>query len=436
MPTAIANDWIRVDDVVDYLKPANDGDAVRLYDSTGEHWIQIRSTAGNRQIQTGTDTSDGQQFRWDAPTTLLTLRGLTASEWFKIENNVDGVIFEVFANNTISLHGNTTLESGSFLRGTTGQDIGTTLAPFDQMFAESFVAKNPGFVFQSTTLDDQSLANVGATFAISGGQGLEFSITQDLSAAVESSFLGNSGTQRHDVAATFGSNPVTGTKCIIGHNGTDAFVTCGAGALNLSPRTGRTVANDTLAFNPRTTNPGALVDGELWYREDTDVLHLRANGATETILTDVNFPDREFDAYDAAGGTDISGGFTDVPLDTEREETADFSHTGSSASVTINTAGKYLVTYAVTAEITFAGTETRAESKLQVDTGGGFADLAGTLSACELGLSAAPGGTMTRTLIYDAAAGDVLKIQAQRSSGTATVELVASGSSLTIRRTG
>ena len=39
-----------------------------------------------------------------------------------------------------------------------------------------------------------------------------------------------------------------------------------------------------LLFDPRSANPSVLADGEVWYLDSTDKLHLRANGQTRTLI--------------------------------------------------------------------------------------------------------------------------------------------------------
>lgn len=40
---------------------------------------------------------------------------------------------------------------------------------------------------------------------------------------------------------------------------------------------------DVLNLTPLTADPSPLADGMVWYRGDTDTLHLRANGVTKTV---------------------------------------------------------------------------------------------------------------------------------------------------------
>ena len=139
---------------------------------------------------------------------------------------------------------------------------------------------------------------------------------------------------------------------------------------------------------------------------------------------------QRFDAYDGTGGTSTSGTWVDVPLDTEREKTGDFTHTGSSAEVTVAKAGVYKVTARVSVEET-ASSDALAEMRIAKDSGSGYAGVAGT--AGYVFLPATDGaGTMEVTALLTLAASDKLKVQFQRASGSGTVEALADGSSLTI----
>jgi hypothetical protein len=144
-----------------------------------------------------------------------------------------------------------------------------------------------------------------------------------------------------------------------------------------------------------------------------------------------------FHAYDTTGGTTISTGWTDIPLDTEVKDGSDYTHdlVTNNDEVTINSTGYYKLTYDVTFNNASTTTDRNAITALQVDTGGGFAELVGTRSAANLSGSGSGNfrGTASCTTYISFTATDKVKIVALSSHAT-DVTLFADGSRMTIER--
>jgi len=139
-----------------------------------------------------------------------------------------------------------------------------------------------------------------------------------------------------------------------------------------------------------------------------------------------------FDAYDTVGGTNISSGWTDVPLDGERIKDSAFSHASPSAEVTINTAGTYLVLARVGTDISSGSTRSESEMRVMLDSGFGYAEIPGSRGIM-YNRDASQGGTHASVaLILSLNVGDKVKIQAQRISGSSTVILLSDNSGLVI----
>jgi hypothetical protein len=139
-----------------------------------------------------------------------------------------------------------------------------------------------------------------------------------------------------------------------------------------------------------------------------------------------------FDAFDSSGGTDISSGWTDVPLDTERIEDSAFSHTGSSAEVTINTSGTYLVFARVGTDISSGTNRSESEMRVMLDSGSGYNEVPGSRGLM-YNRTLGQGGThASAVLVLSLNVGNKLKIQAQRISGGSTVVLEPNNSGLVI----
>ena len=149
-------------------------------------------------------------------------------------------------------------------------------------------------------------------------------------------------------------------------------------------------------------------------------------------LTVSGVGDTYFDAYDDAGGTTVLTSWTDVPLDTERIKSSDFSHAPSSAEVIIDSAGTYVVTARVTTTINTGTGRTDSSMQIVKDTGTGYATVPGTTAIMYNRTLNVGENTGTVTAILELDADDRLKVQAKRDNGTATLDLLAEGSSLTI----
>lgn len=141
-----------------------------------------------------------------------------------------------------------------------------------------------------------------------------------------------------------------------------------------------------------------------------------------------------FDAYDSAGATDVTTGFTDIPLGTERTKTTDFTHTVPSAEVTVNTTETYLVHMSVSLDEVGGNSRSESEIRLMIDTGSGFTVVPGSVARIYNRNNSQGAGTASRSFALDLNAGDVLKMQASRVSGGGTIETLAGGSALVIAR--
>jgi hypothetical protein len=141
-----------------------------------------------------------------------------------------------------------------------------------------------------------------------------------------------------------------------------------------------------------------------------------------------------FDAYDGTGGTDVSSGWTDVPLDTERIKTSDFTHDplSSASEVIINSDGTYIVIARVTVYQSTGNSRSEAEMQLTLDTGGGYQAVDGSLGKMYSRNTSQGSATATVALLMELEQTNGLRIQARRASGGGTIRTLADGSSLTI----
>ena len=102
--------------------------------------------------------------------------------------------------------------------------------------------------------------------------------------------------------------------------------------------------------------------------------------ATVTINAGGGSTSRRFDAYYNPGTeTTVSTTWVDVPLTTNRYIDADFTHSGGSAEVTINTTDTYMVIARCSTYIVSSSTRTQSQMRLVLDTGGGYNQITGSL---------------------------------------------------------
>jgi hypothetical protein len=153
----------------------------------------------------------------------------------------------------------------------------------------------------------------------------------------------------------------------------------------------------------------------------------------DLIYPSVLGPQDTFDAYFTTGTINIDSGWTDVPLDVQRQITAaTFSHTTSNPNVVIDRAGDYLVIGRVATDISSGSSRSESEARLVLDTGSGFSQVDGTLATIYNRNSSQGTTTATIQAVLTLAVGDELKLQAQRASGGSTVDLVNDACALTI----
>jgi hypothetical protein len=142
-----------------------------------------------------------------------------------------------------------------------------------------------------------------------------------------------------------------------------------------------------------------------------------------------------FSGYDQTGGTSLDAGWADIPILTERVKTSNIVHSASSAEVTINATGRYIIIGEATSNITAGTSRSQCQLKLQIDTGGGYGDVGGTLRGMYARQASQPQNSGSFTIILDLTSGDKIKMQAQRASGGSTCVTLADGQSLTLMTT-
>lgn len=166
---------------------------------------------------------------------------------------------------------------------------------------------------------------------------------------------------------------------------------------------------------------------------DGDVLTFNDTAGEWEPQAPVTFVSLEtFDGYFTTGTVNINAGWTDVPIDVQRQITGAFTHTTPNAAVTINTTDKYLVIGRVTTTNSAGGDRSDSTVRIVRDTGTGFVEVAGTLGWNYNRNDAEGTTTATTQAVLDLNSGDQIKLQAQRDGGSSDIILENNACALTI----
>lgn len=227
-----------------------------------------------------------------------------------------------------------------------------------------------------------------------------------------------------------------------------------SGYVTLEDGNGTTILNLSTDFTPvliksnlqATTDPRATNDksvgysiGSTWINNNTGAVFTCVDNtegaAVWTQNTAGNLADASFfDGVDSTGGTNVDTTWTDIPLNTERKKTSEFTHstTVSNQEVTIATSGTYIVTYRVVVNDVSDGERGQTDTRLALDTGSGFSAVSNSIGAIyHADGQANRDGQCQFTMALDLNADDKIKVQAYHQTGTGTVNLAA-GSGLII----
>lgn len=174
------------------------------------------------------------------------------------------------------------------------------------------------------------------------------------------------------------------------------------------------------------------------FNESTDTLELTRSDAVQvdvslSALTTQSI--KYFNGYDNGGGTtaSITNTWVDIPLDTQRFADSDYSHSvvTNNQEVTIQTDGTYLLLGNVGTKASGSNKRSQGESRLVLDNGGGYVQVDGTIGQLynrqsNFGASASFVTPLTLS------AGDKVKLQYRRVTGSAPLVLQSNSSALTI----
>lgn len=140
-----------------------------------------------------------------------------------------------------------------------------------------------------------------------------------------------------------------------------------------------------------------------------------------------------FYAYDNAGGLALTTTWADLSLNVQTKVDSQYTHTSGTAPVTIQEDGWYEITYNVSTDSTSGSDRTTSRAKLQLDSGGGYADIPGSFGYMYNRQATEGEDTVSRTIVHSFSTGDIIKLQADILSGS-NVSTIAGGTSLGIKQ--
>lgn len=162
------------------------------------------------------------------------------------------------------------------------------------------------------------------------------------------------------------------------------------------------------------------------YGNDNQVLVTNTQSPNNVAFVDSN--KKYFSAYDAGGGINLNSGFTALTWGNEVYEDSDYyTHSASSANITIVKTGIYKVSATLTMNTGLSLTQASSTARMEIDSGGGFSAVAGTSGVTNLGTIAGGSGSVTIGYFGTISAGSILRLVAERTTGSGTVTTLANG---------
>jgi hypothetical protein len=143
-------------------------------------------------------------------------------------------------------------------------------------------------------------------------------------------------------------------------------------------------------------------------------------GANDVTLHEQNCPhERYFEAYDSAGGLDVTSVAT-VQFATQIVAHPPFSYATGTGILTIQRTGLYKIIVDIGTDVTSGSGRSGCHAFIDLDTGGGYAEVAGTRTYTYSRSNLAGEDNASVTRIISLTDGDLLRIRAAREHGTDT----------------
>ena len=169
--------------------------------------------------------------------------------------------------------------------------------------------------------------------------------------------------------------------------------------------------------------------GDMIFKNSSNVTARLPIGGASTFLssdgTDVSWstiPQSDMSTatfYDETGGVALTTSYATVNIDATETNNDGTAYTLASDQITIGTTGYYSISYNVGAAQS-GGTRGSTDVKLQVNTGGGFADITSSLVSGYWRTASGNGNDTSKTINLSLDSGDIVQMQAKESGEGAT----------------
>ena len=138
------------------------------------------------------------------------------------------------------------------------------------------------------------------------------------------------------------------------------------------------------------------------------------------------------DVYSTSTNT-FASSYIDVPLNVERHKDSDFTHAANSAEITVNTTDTYEIIMRISVDVA-SSSRTSSISRLMLDTGSGYAEVAGSFAYGYHRTTSQGESTMFSSIILALDSGDKVKMQVKREDGSGTLQLISGASGISIKK--
>lgn len=123
---------------------------------------------------------------------------------------------------------------------------------------------------------------------------------------------------------------------------------------------------------------------------------------------------------------------TDIPINIEVVKDSPYTHTANSAEITITVSGDYIITVSASMVATNGTNRSSAELWLNVDTGSGFVEVAGTRRVAYIEQNNY-GSSVSFERFISVSNGDIFKVQVNRTLGTSLTAIRSDQYLMTIK---
>lgn len=162
-------------------------------------------------------------------------------------------------------------------------------------------------------------------------------------------------------------------------------------------------------------------------RNDAHSVIITGLASSEQIITQ----DSVLDVYQTGTTTTSGGAYADIVWDSDSIVGADYSYTG--AEITILNDGLYEIVYSISVDVDSGGRKT-SRNRLVLDEGGGYNEIPRTATYGYHRNKSSGTMSLNKNIKQEFSAGDKIKAQVSRDSGSGNLITVAGDSNITITK--